>query len=215
MFIQIVRSSTSEKSIIHFKKAVVATGATAAVPEDLRGLSSVSYLVNTTVFNLTELPPRVGIIGAGPIGCELAQAFARFGSKVMMFVRGVKILPKEDRDAAKVVLEQLLEDQVDIQLRSTIVELRETRAGSKYHAPFPQLEIEYSIDGKFDDGPLRTFECDALIVATGRSPNVEKIGLDKAQVQFDTTTGVHINDFMQTTNKNIYAVGHFDEYSHV
>ena len=92
-----------------------------------------------------------------------------------------------------------MQDQVDISLRTTIVE-------SKYHAPFPHIEIKYSIDR--DDEPLRTLECDALIVATGRKPNVEKIGLDKAQVKFDTTTGVHINDFMQTTNKNIYAVGH-------
>ena len=87
---------------LKFAKAVVATGGTAAVP-NIPGLKQVPYLTNASIFNLTELPARLGVIGAGPIGLELAQAFQRFGSQVTVFSRSDKILPKEDPDAAKIV----------------------------------------------------------------------------------------------------------------
>ncbi len=87
---------------LKFTKAVIATGARAAVP-DVPGLQHVGFITNNTVFNMTQLPARLAVIGAGPVGCELAQAFARFGSRVAMFQRGSQLLPREDRDAADII----------------------------------------------------------------------------------------------------------------
>ena len=88
--------------ILTFAKAAVCTGARASVPPT-PGLKEAGYLTNETVFSLTELPPRIGVIGAGPIGCELAQSFARFGSQVYPVEAVHGILPNEDRDAAEIV----------------------------------------------------------------------------------------------------------------
>ena len=90
---------------------MVATGGTAAVP-NIPGLEEAPYLTNASVFNLTELPARLGVIGVGSIGLELAQAFQRFGSQVTVFSRSDKILPKEDPDAAKIVENSLSSDGV-------------------------------------------------------------------------------------------------------
>ena len=103
-----------------FDRAAICTGARAAVPP-IVGLAEAGFLTNETLFNLTQLPPRLAVIGAGPIGCELAQAFARFGSRVTLLQRGPQLLPREDRDAA-IVLERFFR-------RETITLLKETRGG--------------------------------------------------------------------------------------
>src|SRR5439155_17431145 len=87
---------------LRFRKAVLATGARASRPA-IPGLADAGFLTNETVFALTQLPPRLAVLGAGPIGCELAQAFARFGSTVFLLGKHVQILPREDLDAAQVV----------------------------------------------------------------------------------------------------------------
>ena len=87
---------------LQFKRAVIATGARATAPP-IPGLDSVDYLTNETLFSLTELPRRLGVIGAGPIGCEMAQTFAQFGSEVFVVEAEHGILPREDRDAAEIV----------------------------------------------------------------------------------------------------------------
>src|SRR5216110_547177 len=94
------------RATLHFSKAVIATGGRAAAPP-LPGLSEIHYLTNENIFSLTELPKRLGVIGAGPIGCELAQAFARFGSQVYLVESMHGIMPKEDRDAAEIVLKAM------------------------------------------------------------------------------------------------------------
>ncbi|MCA9164505.1 MAG: FAD-dependent oxidoreductase, partial [Planctomycetales bacterium] len=91
---------------LEFKRAVIATGARAAAPP-IRGLDDVPYHTNETIFALTQLPPRLGVIGAGPIGCEMAQAFARFGSQVTLIENEHGVLPREDRDAAEIVQRSL------------------------------------------------------------------------------------------------------------
>lgn len=182
-----------------FKKAVIATGASPAVPPFLR---SVPFLTNSTIFNLTELPPKICVIGAGPIGLELAQAMARFGSKVTVFVRGDKLLPKEDRDAAKIVHEALIEDGINILFNIKFNKVTLSSEGNKYSSPWNTTTIHVT-----QNGEGKEFSCEALIVATGRAPNVENIGLEAAGIEFDKKRGVHINQYLQTTNKNVYAVG--------
>jgi pyruvate/2-oxoglutarate dehydrogenase complex dihydrolipoamide dehydrogenase (E3) component len=177
-----------------FAKAVVATGGTAAIP-NIPGLQEVPYLTNATIFNLTKLPSRLGVIGAGPIGLELAQAFQRFGSQVTVFSRSDKILPKEDPDAAKIVEKSLRQDGVTF----------------TFHANYKRVE---SRNGKppvtivLEDGPgERSLEFDALLVATGRKPAVRGLGLESAGVSYDERMGVTVNDRLQTTNPDVYAVG--------
>ena len=177
-----------------FAKAVIATGGTAAIP-NIPGLQEAPYLTNATIFNLTELPSRLGVIGAGPIGLELAQAFQRFGSQVTVFSRSDKILPKEDPDAAKIIEKSLRQDGVTF----------------AFHAHYKRVESQ---DGKpavmivVEEGSgERSIEFDALLVATGRKPAVKGLGLESAGVSYDERMGVTVNDRAQTTNPNVYAVG--------
>ena len=179
---------------LKFAKAVIATGGTAAIP-NIPGLKEAPYLTNATVFNLTELPQRMAVIGAGPIGIELAQAFQRFGSQVTVFSRSDKILPKEDPDAVKIIETSLRRDGVTF----------------AYHANYRRVESQ---NGKppvtivLEQGDEeRKLEFDALLVATGRKPTVKGLGLEHAGVDYDERMGVSVNDRLQTTNPNIYAVG--------
>ena len=106
------RSKSTAKRF-EFDRAVIATGARAAEPP-IPGLSESGFYTNETIFTLTELPRRLAVIGAGPIGCELAQSFQRFGSEVTLITDGAEILPKEDRDAAAIVRRQIEQDGVRI-----------------------------------------------------------------------------------------------------
>ncbi len=177
-----------------FAKAVVATGGTAAVP-NIPGVKQVPYLTNASIFNLTELPARMGVIGAGPIGLELAQAFQRFGSQVTVFSRSNKILPKEDPDAAKVVEDALRRDGVTFAYNVSYKNMQ-SRGGK----PPVTMAIE-------DNRGERTLEFDAVLIATGRKPTVRGLGLADAGIEFDGCMGVKVNDRMQTTNPDVYAVG--------
>lgn len=181
----------AEGQTLRFRKAAIATGGhAAALP--IPGLADVGYLTNETIFSLTELPPRLAIIGAGPIGCELAQCFARFGSQVTLIESLPRILNKEDADAARVVQAALENDGVSILTSATIREVRATVAEKN-------LSIE---------APGGNFECrvDQILVAVGRSPNVNGLGLEAAEVEHDAS-GVKVNDRLQTTNPRIFAAG--------
>jgi pyruvate/2-oxoglutarate dehydrogenase complex dihydrolipoamide dehydrogenase (E3) component len=178
-----------------FAKAVVATGGTAAIP-GIPGLKEAPYLTNATVFNLTKLPARLGIIGAGPVGTELAQAFQRFGSQVTVFSRNDKILEKEDTDAARIVETSLRRDGVTFAFHTNYKSVE--NSGGK---PPVTVVIE---DG---DGSERSLEFDALLVAAGRKPAVKGLGLEDAGVSYDERIGIDVNDKLQTTNPNVYAVG--------
>jgi len=175
---------------LRFAKAIVATGGTAAIP-DIPGLADVRYLTNATIFNLTELPKRLAVIGAGPIGLELAQAFRRFGSEVTVFSRG-QILPKEDPDAALIVETAMRAEGVRFEHCSAYTRISGKRV----------IHVEVNTAG----GP-RKHTFDALLVATGRKPSVNGLGLEAAGVAFDARNGVQVNDHLQTTNPDIYAVG--------
>jgi pyruvate/2-oxoglutarate dehydrogenase complex dihydrolipoamide dehydrogenase (E3) component len=173
-----------------FRRAVIATGARAKAPP-IPGLETVEYLTNETLYSLTSRPDRLGVIGAGPIGCEMAQAFARLGSRVVLVESGQGILPREDRDAAAVVEASLRRDGVVIRAGGRNLSVRREEG----------IRLSYEIEGvpQFD-------VVDQLLVATGRAPNVEDINL--AAVGVDVTAkGVVVNDRLQTTNANIYAAG--------
>jgi len=179
---------------LNFAKAVVATGGTAAVP-NIPGLRQAPYLTNASVFNLTQLPARLGVIGAGPIGIELAQAFQRLGSQVTVFSRSNQILPKEDPDAARIVESALRRDGVTLAYNVNYKGV-ESQGGK----PPVTMILE-------DDQGERSLEFDALLIAAGRKPTVNGLGLEDAGIEYDERLGVKVNDRMQTTNSDVYAVG--------
>jgi pyruvate/2-oxoglutarate dehydrogenase complex dihydrolipoamide dehydrogenase (E3) component len=147
------------------------------------------------VFNLTELPKRLGVIGAGPIGLELAQAFQRLGSQVTVFSRSEKIMPKEDPEAVAIVKESMQKDGVFFAFNSSY---------KRVEGQDDKGSIRVVLD---EDGSERFLEFDALLIATGRKPAVNGLGLEKAGVEFDARKGVVVNDKLQTTNPAIFAVG--------
>ncbi len=176
---------------LRFAKAAIATGARASAPS-IPGLKDVPYLTNETLFSLTELPRRLVVIGAGPIGCEMAQCFARFGSEVSLFETSSGVLPREDRDAAKVVQGALVRDGV--KLLTHAKDLRLARSAEGVSIRFDSLGAE------------QTVAADRVLVAVGRAPNVEGLGLEAAGVAYDKK-GVTVNDRLQTANPRIYACG--------
>lgn len=177
---------------LEFAKACIATGARAFVPP-VPGLKEAGFLTNETVFNLTELPKRIVAIGAGPIGCELAQAFARFGSQVHLLEPSEHIMSREDREAAEIVQRHMLADGVKIYTKMKVLRVEVKGAEKVVIIDFGGRETQIA--------------CDAILVGAGRAPNVENLGLEKAGVRFDTKAGVAVSDELQTSNPDVYAAG--------
>jgi len=178
--------------ILRFARAVIATGARAARP-DVPGLAEAGYLTNETVFSLTELPRRLAVIGAWPIGCELAQAFARFGSAVSLVGNRPQVMPREDRDAAALVETALRHVGIDLLLTARV--LRADKQG-----PDTVLHLER-------DGQARELRADTVLVGVGRAPNVEGLNLEAAGVEYDAKQGVKVDDRLRTSNRRIFAAG--------
>ncbi len=177
---------------LRFKRAVIATGARAAeLP--IPGLQETGYLTNETLFSLTELPRTLIVIGGGPIGCEMAQCFARFGSSVTQIERSSTILSREERDAAEIVQAAMKRDGVEIVLGASVV--RVERRGNEKVVVVQQAGQQKELVG------------DEILVGIGRTPNLDGLGLDAAGVKSDPKHGVEVNDRLQTTNTNIYAAG--------
>jgi pyruvate/2-oxoglutarate dehydrogenase complex dihydrolipoamide dehydrogenase (E3) component len=177
--------------ILTFARAAVCTGARAAVPST-PGLQEAGYLTNETVFSLTELPQRIGVIGAGPIGCELAQSFARFGSQVYLIEAMHGIMPNEDRDAADIVEQQMLRDGVKLLCCGKDLKVHKTDDGKRLTVDSHGQQYDVTVD--------------EILVGVGRTPNVEKVGLETAGVDYDKD-GIKVNAMLQTSNPNIYAAG--------
>jgi pyruvate/2-oxoglutarate dehydrogenase complex dihydrolipoamide dehydrogenase (E3) component len=187
------RTVVVDQERLPFRRAVIATGGRPAAPPML-GLDAVPFLTNETVFSLTELPRRLLVIGAGPIGCELAQAFARLGAAVSIFGRPPQVLPREDADAAAIVRRSLESDGVRVEL-GVKLEGVDGSAGD--------LRVRYTRCG---DGPGGAVAGDAILVAAGRAPNIEGLRLEAAGVTA-TKEGVSVNDRLQTSNRRVYASG--------
>jgi pyruvate/2-oxoglutarate dehydrogenase complex dihydrolipoamide dehydrogenase (E3) component len=158
----------------------------------LPGLDDVDFLTNETVFDLTILPPTLVVLGAGPVGCEMAQAFARFGSSVHLVNRSGEVLTREEPDSSALLRRQLESEGIQLHLGAKLVRLEKAERQRK-------VILETG-------GNTRTIETDALLVAVGRRANVANLGLEEAGVVY-SERGVHVNDFLQTSNPRIYAAG--------
>lgn len=181
---------------LRFRRAVIATGGR---PADLPvpGLADAGYLTHETLFWLTELPARLLVIGGGPIGCEMAQAFARFGSRVTVLDAAPHLLPREDADAAAIVQRRFADDGIRLELGVTVTRVERRGGEVLVHATRP--------------GPGRAPETieaagDQVLVAAGRVPNVETLGLDAAGVTV-TRDGVAVDDRLRTSNPRVFAAG--------
>lgn len=177
---------------LRFRRAVIAAGSRPAIPS-IPGLEEAGYLTNESVFALTERPSRLAVIGGGPIGCELAQAFARLGSAVTLVEAGDRILLHDDPEAAGVVADALREDGVELLCGAEVA--RVERSGT---------ERVLHLSGT--SGAHRV-AADAVLVAVGRAPNVEGLGLEAAGVRFDEWRGIETDARMRTTSPRIYAIG--------
>lgn len=188
-----VTAQDGTKTTLKFRKAVVATGGTAMVPP-IPGLGDVPYHTNSTLFNLTAQPKRMVVVGGGPIGLEMAQAFSLLGTEVTVCEVMPKLLPREDPEAAAMMLESIRQAGVTFKVGVKISNIdHEPAAGDG----FPTVRVH--LEGE-------VLEAEVLLVATGRKPNVDGIGLEEAGVEF-TRQGIEVSDLLQTTNPDIYAVG--------
>ena len=181
-----------EGTTLRFARAVIATGAR-AVELPIPGLSNVDYLTNETVFSLTQRPRHLAVIGAGPIGCELAQTFRRLGSQVTLIEAEPRILPREDEDAAAVVEQAMQRDGVELICGGKTVGIERRDDGNKL--------IRLNCQGRDHE-----LEVDQILLGVGRAPNVESLNLEAADVRYDKA-GVTVNDHLQTSNPRIYAAG--------
>jgi pyruvate/2-oxoglutarate dehydrogenase complex dihydrolipoamide dehydrogenase (E3) component len=177
---------------LRFGKAMIATGTRPHIP-DVPGLREAGFLTNATVFNITELPKRLLVIGGGPVGCELAQAFRQLGSKVTIVQDKPLFLEREERDAAQILSDAFGRDGIEVRLNTTATAVR-TENGAK------QVDL-LSADYK------STIEVDAILTGVGRVPNVQGLGLEHAGIAYDEKTGIGVNDFLQTSNPNVFAAG--------
>jgi len=177
---------------LHFRKALIATGARSKAPS-IPGLVEAGYLTNESVFDLTERPRRLLVIGGGPLGCELAQAFRRLGAEVIIVQGEPMFLPKEERDAAQILSDALARDGVEIHLNSKVVAVR--------------VEGGMKVADLVSDDNKSSVSVDEILTGIGRAPNVEGLNLDAAGVAYNADTGIVVNDFLQTTNRRVYAAG--------
>jgi len=176
---------------LRFKKAVITTGARAVHPRE-EGLAETGFRTTETVFNLTELPERLIVIGGGPIGCELAQAFRRLGSEVSIVQHG-RFLPKEDPDASALLARVFEREGIRVLLDAKVK--RAQKAGSR-----KQVIVEH-------DGREETLEGDEILIGAGRTPNVEGLNLEAVGVAYDPRKGITVDDNLRTTNPRIFAAG--------
>lgn len=183
---------TVKGEVLRFEKALIATGACPIVPS-IPGLAEAGYLTNENVFELTELPRRLMVIGGGPLGCELAQAFCRLGSKTIIVQDMPLFLGKEERDAAQILSDAFARDGIEVRLNTSAVAVRMAN-GDK---------LVDLVSGDYRN----TVAVDAILTGIGHVPNVQQLSLEKAGVDYDVANGVHVDDFLRTSNPNIYAAG--------
>ncbi len=174
------------------KTWLIATGSSAAIPP-LEGLAETPHLTNREIFSLDQLPKSMVILGAGPIACEMAQAFCRLGTEVQVIQRSGQILSKEDKDMADAVQDRLAAEGVVFHLQTKVLRVRD---GGNLR--------EVEVEGV--KGERATLKAEALLVALGRSVNVAGLGLEQIGVEYGPK-GIAVNKSLKTSQKHIYAAG--------
>ncbi len=183
---------TVEGHALRFHRAVIATGGRAALPP-VPGLAAANPLTNETVFELEQQPRRLAIIGGGPLGCELAQAFQRLGTTVTLVQDVDRLSPRDEPEASQTLADALADDGVTLALGARLLRV-ETVGDSRV------LTIERR-------GETSSVSVDQILVAAGRTPNIEGLGLDVAGITADPRRGIVVDDGLRTSNRRVYAAG--------
>ncbi len=183
-------SADLDGTTVQFRQALVATGAGPAVPP-VPGLREVDFLTSETIWGLDELPRDLVVLGGGSIGCELGQAFARLGSSVSVVESADRILPREDPSAAAALTRSLIDDGVELYTGSGVAEVRPDGPASGV------LHLENGQEVAFS----------RLLVAVGRAPRTDDLGLGAAGVTVDARGFVVVNAHLRTTNHRVWAAG--------
>ena len=190
--------------VLKFRKAVIATGGRPNVPEDIVGLKEAPYTTNLNLFNLQQLPKRMVILGAGVVALEMAQAFAAFGSEVTVLQRS-RILSSGDAEAGDVLRATLEKEGVKFLSSAKVEEVKTLRPSSE-DGSLPLMNV--SLTCKEHPDGITFLECECLLLAMGRTANVQSMGLEAAEVQYHPTNGILVNDYAQSiSNPNVYSVG--------
>ncbi|MFU8797233.1 MAG: dihydrolipoyl dehydrogenase family protein, partial [Gammaproteobacteria bacterium] len=158
----------------------------------IEGLSTVPYLTNETIFDLKELPKHLVVIGGGPIGIEMAQAFLRLGSQTTV-LEAFSALPKDDPEITTKLKEILISEGIDLNENVKISSIKQVKQ---------EIHVEYQTS----DGKPKTLKASHIIVATGRRPNIQNLNLDAAGIKF-SPRGIEVNAHLQTSNPKVYAIG--------
>ncbi|MHB8066472.1 MAG: mercuric reductase [Desulfobaccales bacterium] len=179
---------------LRFQYAVIATGGRPVHPA-VPGLEEAGYLTNETVFSLTSRPERLLVMGGGPIGCELAQALQRLGCRVTLLHKYDRLMNREDEDAAALLQKIFLKEGINLLLNAKPLQVTKTAGGKR---------VEFEADGQ-----RREIELDEILIGAGRTPNVEGLNLEAAEVKYETGKGrgVLVDDRLRTSNRRIYAAG--------
>ena len=180
------------ESRLKFTKCLVATGARPRT-SNIPGLNQIGYCTSDTIFEMSTLPKRLVVVGGGPLGCELAQAFCRLGPHVTIVQDEPKFLPGEERDAAEILSWSMARDGVEIHLNTSVVGVREV-GGTKV------LET-------VNNEVRSTIQADEILLCIGRVPNVEDLGLESAAIELGSDGGIRVDDFLCTSNPSVYAAG--------
>ncbi len=173
-------------------KWVLATGSSPFIPP-VEGLDKTPYITNKEIFYLDKLPSSMIVIGGGPIGIEMAQAFCRLGTKVTVIQRDGQILNKEDKDMADAIMDVMSEEGVKFYLNAAVMNARDT--GSTR-----ELTV------RTNEGAILSLQAETILVATGRTPNAGELGLENIGVDYDRG-GVKVDDRLRTSRKHIYGAG--------
>ncbi len=174
-----------------FARALIASGGKPAVPP-IPGLAESGFLTNETVFTLTALPPRLVVLGAGPIGCELAQAFRRLGARVALLGKEERLLPREDPEAGELLARRFEAEGITLHLGSHVTHV-------EVHGGVKRVHFERA-------GAVGIVEGESLLVAAGRAPELESLQLEAAGVRHGAH-GVEVDDRLRTSNPRVYAAG--------
>jgi dihydrolipoamide dehydrogenase len=178
---------TNGEEVLEAKRFVVATGGSPFVPI-ISGLDKVSYLTSDNVWDLKELPGNLVVIGGGPIGVELAQTFARLGSKVTLVQSAERLLVREDPEVSELIKTRFESEGIKVMLNTKAEAVDDGLA---------------TIDAK---GQSQKIAFDQILLAVGRAANVEGVGLEKAGIAFDRR-GIKVDEYLRTSQKHIYACG--------
>ena len=178
--------------VITTKNITIATGASPFIPP-IKGIDKIDYLTSNNLWSIRDLPKKFIVLGGGPIGLEMAQSFARFGSKVTVVEMGERILPREDEDVSEEVTKKLESEGVTILTKHRAVE-------------FKQLEDKDILICETDNGAIE-IEFDKILIAVGRKANIKGFGLENLDIELRSNGTIAANEYLQTNYPNIFVCG--------